>query len=258
LEALMGWGDEMMAAGQARQVFEATGMKARILDRHGRPRWHVLWDGSRHVARPHEPGKFQAVTNGAHARPYVASITPHCWKWKKWDGPTPAEIKLTPNEKALGAKWAGRVILEPTTKHRASPNKDWGWVRWGKLAWLLQREGFRVSQIGLPETPLLEGAELIITPSYRDAIAVLSTAAACAVPEGGLHHAAAAVGAPAVVLFGGYIHPSITGYDGHINLFTGGTACGMRVHCDHCKKAMAKIEPEQVFKHMMEILREGN
>jgi hypothetical protein len=44
--------------------------------------------------------------------------------------------------------------------------------------------------------------------------------------EGGMHHAAAAVGVPAVVLFGGFIPPEIMGYKGQISLTGGATACG--------------------------------
>jgi ADP-heptose:LPS heptosyltransferase len=65
--------------------------------------------------------------------------------------------------------------------------------------------------------------------------------------EGGLHHAAAALGVPAVVLFGGFIPPLVTGYETHINL-TGGAqeACGSLKPCDHCRKAMDAISVEEV------------
>ena len=47
---------------------------------------------------------------------------------------------------------------------------------------------------------------------------MLSGARAAVLHEGGLHHAAAALGMPAVVLFGGMISPRNTGYDVHVNL----------------------------------------
>jgi ADP-heptose:LPS heptosyltransferase len=80
----------------------------------------------------------------------------------------------------------------------------------------------------------------------RQASAVLAGAALLISPEGGLHHAAAALGLRAVVIFGGFISPATTGYDLHRNFFTGGQACGMRLACAHCAEAMARITPEEV------------
>jgi ADP-heptose:LPS heptosyltransferase len=85
-------------------------------------------------------------------------------------------------------------------------------------------------------------------------MAVLSRTKAAVLPEGGLHHAAAALGLKCIVIYGGFISPDQTGYDLHINLFTGGTPCGSRKSCQHCKDAMAKIEPAQVFEHLKTLL----
>jgi ADP-heptose:LPS heptosyltransferase len=64
-------------------------------------------------------------------------------------------------------------------------------------------------------------------------MATLSRAIGYLGPEGGMHHASAAVGVPAVVIFGGYISPKVTGYEGHINLFTGtGLGCGNSQPCE--------------------------
>ena len=66
-------------------------------------------------------------------------------------------------------------------------------------------------------------------------------------PEGGLHHAAAALGTPTIVIFGGFISPRQTGYPHQVNLFTGGTPCGMRRRCDHCEQAMRRVAIEEVL-----------
>lgn len=65
--------------------------------------------------------------------------------------------------------------------------------------------------------------------------------------EGGMHHGSAAVGIPAVVLFGGFIHPRTTGYESHANIFTGGRACGSIKPCAHCRQAMLAISVERVL-----------
>jgi FkbM family methyltransferase len=58
------------------------------------------------------------------------------------------------------------------------------------------------------------------------AAGVLSGASLLISPEGGLHHAAAALGVRAVVIFGGFISPATTGYALHTNLFTAARPAG--------------------------------
>jgi ADP-heptose:LPS heptosyltransferase len=165
------------------------------------------------------------------------------------------EIVFTPGEEAYGQRYANRIILEPHIKGKASPNKQWSWIRWSKLAWMMQNKGLRVSQVGPGNTQTLERSELIVCPDFRHAAAVLKYARAAVLPEGGLHHAAAAVGLPAVVLFGGFTPLECTGYEGHINIGASGTdACGMRTLCEHCERWMAAIKPEMVFDHLQGIL----
>jgi ADP-heptose:LPS heptosyltransferase len=256
----MGWGDEIMAAGQARLARErdAEHRRVRIVDGLRRTRTHPIWGGNDDIPRLGEKGDFLTVLNAPGARPYIAEKHADRWVWKDWaDGAPPlGKIVLSQDERNWARTAGARVILEPTVKAKASPNKNWGWTRWNRLAWILQeRHGVRVTQLGGLDTPFLEGAELVRTDSFRQACAVLATARACVLPEGGLHHAAAALGVPAVVIFGGFIAPRHTGYAAHVNLFTGGEACGMRLPCDHCREAMAKISPEAVAEHLMEYLR---
>ena len=70
-------------------------------------------------------------------------------------------------------------------------------------------------------------------------------------PEGGFGHVAAALNKPAVILFGGWIHPKSTGYDFHENIYIdiNGSPCGIRdTECDHCKECMSLIKTERVIK----------
>jgi ADP-heptose:LPS heptosyltransferase len=152
-------------------------------------------------------------------------------------------------------------VIEPTIKSRASPNKQWGADRWAAFVALARRRGVDLVQLG-DQPPTLEGVRWISTPSFRAGAAVLARAIAYVGHEGGLHHAAAAVGVPAVVIFGGFISPACTGYRMHTNLFTGGTAdhplgCGMRMPCQHCETAMSEITPESVADELGRVLERG-
>jgi ADP-heptose:LPS heptosyltransferase len=258
----MGWGDEIMVTGQVRELYARDPRPVAVLDRDGRVRRHDIWHGNQKIIDARFTGTSipqgaQVLRNGPGLRPYIAEKRPDRWKWQAWSRPR-GEIFLDAKEKALGARYAGRVIVEPHLKINASPNKDWGWMRWNKLVWLLRAAGHQVSQMGTGAEALLDGVEPIETRSFREACAVMANARAAVLPEGGLHHAAAAFGVPAVVIFGGYISPAQTGYDLHTNLFTGGEPCGRRVECKHCRTALEAISPELVFTELEMILERSN
>ena len=66
--------------------------------------------------------------------------------------------------------------------------------------------------------------------------------------DGALMHAAAALGVPAVVLFGGFMSPLQMGHKLHTNLWNGAEPCGTHTGiCAHCRGAMESIEVEQVI-----------
>lgn len=214
-----------------------------------------MWDGLEYMVRPGEEGDFWRLRNAPGIRPYIRGKSNERWQWNLDYRPQRAEIRFTPDELEFAARYPGRLIVEPHLKRGASPNKEWGWVRWNKLAWLLQERGHRVTQVGMPGTRLLDGADFISTPTFRHAAALLAAARAAVLPEGGLHHAAAAVGCRAVVIFGGYIATEMTGYGLHTNLGASGRdACGMRIPCDHCRKWMDGITPDQVMREVVRII----
>jgi ADP-heptose:LPS heptosyltransferase len=222
----------------------------------GVARWHDLWQGIPYIFGPHDTGASDSVMNGPNARPYIAAKSSMQWTWKEFR-PPPGEIVLSTQHKDFGRLYSGRIVFEPHIKARASPNKRWPWVSWNKLAWILQGRGLRVTQIGQIGTTLLEQVDFVETKDFRHAVAILAGARAAVVHEGALHHAAAALGIPTVVLRGGFISPRVTGYEGQIDFFVGeDLGCGMRVPCQHCHAAMARIKPEQVAERVLDALRE--
>lgn len=143
------------------------------------------------------------------------------------------------------------IVVEPRVKPTgacAGDNKQWPTERYAALADALKREtGLRVVQLVPPYVRALFGAvEVIRTPTFRHALAVLKRAELYIGPEGGLHHGAAAVDTKAVVIFGGFNTPRSTGYPWHANL-TVGEPCGTIAPCPHCRDAMASIGVDQVL-----------
>ena len=275
----MGLGDEIMVAGEARRLQARDPRPVAVLDRDGRPRWHDLWDGNPRIAHPRDVVAgldVQSLTNGPGCRPYIdyewmrrdfAAVFPGRpfttkmrdprlpWRYTRW--------RCTPGELPLVERGAprGYIVVEPHIKRGASPNKDWGWARWQALVSRVRVPDHPWVQLGPPGTRLLHGTVHIVTETIGEACTALSAASAAVVPEGGLHHAAAALGVPAVVIFGAMTSPANTGYDGHVNLFdpAGGVSpCGQRVACDHCRAAMAAIRPEIVAYHLEQVLRHAH
>lgn len=247
----MGWGDELMASGQAKRAQLTDSRKVQIIGADGAARWNEIWQNNPRIAHPSEIGNFQRIVNGGNARPYILAKTHEKWIWRNFDC-TPGEIYFNANEKNFAKQFKPQVIIEPTLKPKASMNKQWGY--WQEFARLADRQGIMLTQLAPSGISDLKNVNVIHTYDFRHACAVLANATAYVGHEGGLHHAAAALNVPGVVIYGGFISPKQTGYDLHKNLFTGNEPCGMRVPCQHCAKAMAEITPRMVLDNLMEIL----
>ena len=250
----MGFGDEIMVTGIARRMQYSCPHKVVVYDRNGQIRAHEMWrDNPRIATRDERLSKTQSLKSAPSFRPYIAEKYDSRWVWKDFEC-TPGEIYFSEDELAFAAKYSGGIVIEPNTKAKASPNKNWGRQRWVELVGLMLDHGLPIWQLGEEGTQTIAGVQHIKTPSFRHGCAVLARARAAVLPEGGLHHAAAAVGVHAVVIYGGYISPAQTGYALHTNLFTGGKPCGSRQPCKHCDEAMAAITPQAVFDSLLSFL----
>lgn len=253
----MGYGDEIMASGQALAEHKRTGKRVKILGVDGRPRFDLLWHGLPWIAQPHETGDFVTVRNGPQCRPYIEypfgrDIGQRWTKWRARDHL--GAIALTGAERAFAQGAVGRLgrffVIEPSLDPKGNPNKQWGAANWAELAGLMVAGGLKVVQMGAQEpAQLAPGVTYVATRSFRQAASVLARAAGAVLPEGGLHHAAAVLGVPAVVLFGGHIDPMTTGYDGHVNLADqgAGSPCGRWRPCRHCADAWLRLAPAEVY-----------
>lgn len=238
-----------MATAQVRQMHEANGRKVLVIDRRGAPQWHPVFEGNPRIARIPRPGVQRLVNCSGH-RPYIVSKSPTHWTWRRWRI-EPGEIYLTPQEASFGQQHAGQVLIEPHTKVPGS-NKAWPWDRWQQFA---NDHPGRLVQVGPAGTRVLDGVRFIETADFRMACAVLRYSMAFVGTEGGLHHAAAALGVQAVVLFSEFISPDITGYPMHRNLRRAGPACGARQPCPTCAESMRAITVDEVSTQLEEITR---
>jgi len=254
---VIGLGDEILASGHAQRAYESNPVqRVAICDAEGRTRWHPLWNGNPILAMPVAVRRGEPVTkitNGPGARPYLHYPFTHAtgWRFTGWKANDHrGRIYLTEHERdaadRLREKLGTFVVIEPCLSADSNRNKAWIWDRWEALVRTCTEIQF-VQFLHADSTPL-PGARHIASASFRDACALLECADGVVTTEGGLHHAAAALWRPAVVIFGGCASVTVTGYDGHLNLADTGpkTPCGRYIPCSHCRDAMARITVEDV------------
>jgi hypothetical protein len=160
------------------------------------------------------------------------------------------EAVLRPEEVSKWAHLRDSVAVQTSRANprHAMPNKEWLAANWPVLAGEL-RGVARFVQVGGPDDPIFPGAEdLRGKTSLRDLMAVLANARLFVGMEGFLMHLAKAVKTKSVIIYGGYIHPSHSGYAENINLFTElpCSPCGFPSHCDFERMCMTMITPKMV------------
>lgn len=249
---MAGYGDELIATGLARGV-AARGKRI------------AFGDGRRIMWGPHSAEIFKNNPNiaspGSERNPDIEWVPYYKghrvynigkgdhWVWNYQFKPRPGEVFLDAGEIAFAQRVKpGFVVIEPNVPWQKpqAMNKDWGLRNYQAVADRLRMDGHEVVQFAVGRDRL-SGVRSLSTPSFRHSLAVLQRAAMVICPEGGLHHAAAAMGTKAVVLFGGFIPPAATGYDMHINLTGGAVACGRIAPCKHCRAAMDQISVKDVM-----------
>ncbi len=145
------------------------------------------------------------------------------------------------------------IVIEPNVvwDRAVHVNKDWGEGKYEKLAKALMKRGHVVVQcIHNGSRRKIPGAQYILTGKCRDAIEIMAHASLFIGPEGANHHAAAAVGIPAIIIWGGWSPVQTMGYESHINLTGGSTeACGNTSRCGHCRDAFNRITVDEVYEH---------
>jgi len=244
----MGLGDDIMATGVAMKLYH--GEPVTIGRSKARPYLSPMFEnipwvntvGAQHLLRSY-PGHRDYVTECTRAQQSLDAgyrATAGVLEF------TDEEIQAGDN--LMDARPA--VILEPHIKGTFSGgNKRWSWHYWEELVRGLTKYGYRIVQVSKPGTDSLPGIEFrVCEDNVRVALSCLRWADPVVTADGLLHHAAAALGVPAVVLWGSRVDPKILGYDEHKNLSTGPPYCGsMRDGCSHCRESMLKITPEQVL-----------
>lgn len=242
----MGYGDWIISTADVKRVNEETGLPCKIGDG-----TRYYFEGQIHKNNPRIvdkdfSGKHVWVPNYPGSRPYIKEITRKRIVFNDGYKVSPGEIYFTEKELSFLPEVLPKepfIVVEPNVKSQYGHtiNKAWCDHYWDRVF----NEDLPFVQLGDEIKPRTKH---IRTKSFRSALAVLSKAALFVGTDGGLHHAAAAFGIPAVVIWTGFTSPKHLGYSSHINLHDGSEPCGTHDgKCLHCRKKAEAILPEMVI-----------
>lgn len=229
----MGYGDFVMATAEVKAFHNKTGLKPRLeVEKSQRKQYEEVFKYNPYI------GDDYVLKNKKGNRPYIETTIN-------------GRLIYNPNFKAvkgdlhLGVKKVTQdyVLIDPYTKPGWSLNKAWPIERWETLSSKI----YHVVQ-PLYGKPKLKNAQGVKTDNIRQAFKLLLNAKLFIGTDGALHHAAAALGVPSIVLWSGMTHPDTLGYDDHINIRANNSPpCGSLFKCHHCESMMSLIEVEQVY-----------
>ena len=201
-------------------------------------------------------------------RQYIDTARSVAEKWAfKSDFVAPVgSIHFSEEEKTFArefrAKRGSFYVIEPNVKGSFSgSNKAWPFANWQEF---MDLEGVYGNQhpflqLGPSQhSRQLSGVPFVHTKEgFRQALCILEASDGFLGTDGGLHHAAAALGKPAVVLWGHYTSPKNLGYSSHVNIWhePEGSPCGTLGACEECDRAMANISVGEL-QHGFEVMRE--
>lgn len=190
------------------------------------------------------------MPNFPGCRPYIQGVDPERKRFifNPHYRAAYGKVYLSDGEREWAAKQVKGdfILVEPYTKDpqgilHLGLNK-----RWDKWEQLLKLD-YPWLQAG-QKAPM---TRQVPTKSFRRAMALIERAKLVITTDGAIHHAAAALGVPAIVLWGGVVSPKILGYPTHTNIWNGAEPCGTYAHeCPHCKQAMRSIALDQVTRHL--------
>ena len=271
----MGYGDDLMITGIARIEKKKHPNKQVVIGNLDEKKiYHsIIYDNNPNITHVNNLDRLKSVHfKNYHNfnRPYINYEKSNLdkWIWNMDFSPTPGQLYFSEQEKKIADKiifeakqfWKKKnksnynaiIFLETSsTKIHSSSlsikmkNKDWGDSNWLQLVKKIKND-YLIIQSVHETSKKIEGIFCSNKKfNFRIACAILEKCDLFVGPEGGIGHAAAALNKKAVIYFGGWIHPKLTGYNFHENLyfFHPKSPCGARGYiCDHCKEARKSIK----------------
>ena len=281
----MGLGDDIMITGIAKkEKLKHPNKQIIIGNLEEKKAYHsIVYDNNPNITNINKIDKstpIHFINYHPYNRPYIDYVNSRKdnWKWNMDFSPTPGELFFSEKEKIESSKivenailfwnknnskkFKGIIFFENTsTKLKSNQfaikhlNKSWNEKKWLKLINLLKDE-YLLIQSNHGESKKLQGVFYANDKfGFRTACSILEKCDLYLGPEGGFSHAAAALKKRAVVYFGGWIHPKVTGYKFHENIYFNHSEspCGaMTYKCKHCKLASDSIDVKFLYNKVID------
>ena len=238
----MGLGDWLMASGDAKEANERTGKKVKLGNGVTMFLDNQIFANNPRMASNSDTDVVWVKNYQGH-RPYLKGTKDGRLLFNDDYKPRVGEVYFNQLEqKSIKKIDKDYIVVEPNVKrvYAHTVNKAWhGWEELFKhdLPWL---------QLG--DVTVERYTKWKETNTFREALQVLSKAKLFIGTDGGLHHAAAALGIPSVVIWTGFTSPRHLGYDTHRNIHDGSEPCGTYDSvCQHCLLKSKAITVEQVL-----------
>jgi ADP-heptose:LPS heptosyltransferase len=152
------------------------------------------------------------------------------------------------------------LVIEPQSNDDYTINKKYPLGKWQEVVDSISQSGFKIVQVGKKTSNqnLKNVIDLTGTTTFREASFIISQSKLFVSSEGGLMHSARAVETPSVIVYTGFIHPTMTGYSENANIWIGEAhgPCGMKVKCDNCEKDMKNHDPQEIISAILKFLEE--
>jgi len=260
----MGVGDQVMAAGRAKLLHRDTGRRVCIGKRPVLI-WSPLYSNNPYLVNPGEIASDDQIwlNDSPGDRPYIDYQGTRLHsdnrrmvgkKFRRWvyndsHTPEPMEIFFTDQEhwQCDQLKKKRFVIINPHVKKKGPPNKRWPFEYYQEVVNSM-KEGFEMIQPKQDSNELSLEHATCLTLNLRQLAVYISSAALIICNEGLLHHVAAAFRTPAIVLFGGFISPYVTGYRFQQSIYVRDkNVLGVREETEAGQKIMRAITPQHVM-----------
>ena len=168
-------------------------------------------------------------------------------------------ICLTPEEKSrefLPKSNKPWIAIQSTGNLAHTQNKNWSVEKFEEVVSAL-RQNYSIAQFGAQDDPPLKAdVNLCGKLSLRQVVVALRECRGFVGQEGFLMHAAAASEVPSVIVYGGFVAPWQTGYEGNTNIYNPVPCapCWLVGPCPNSKRCMEEISSEQVIDSFIQLM----
>jgi hypothetical protein len=238
----MGLGDWLMASGDAKEANERTGKKVKLGDGVRMSFNNDVFANNPRMASNSDTDVVWVKNYQGH-RPYLKGTKNGRLLFNDDYKPKVGEIYFSHEEQKVIDDIRGNyIVVEPNVKKLYAHTVNKAWHGWEELF----KHDLPWTQLGDVTTE--KKTKWVETPTFRNALQILSKAKLFVGTDGGLHHAAAALGIPSVVIWTGFTSPRHLGYDTHRNIHDDSEPCGTYSGvCQHCLLKSKAISVEQVL-----------